>query len=216
MKPKTIQQFADAIAREITWRKRELSNFNVFVKKTVEPRYLKDALYRSGIPLLYAHWEGFVKQSCTLYLYYVCMQRIKNKNLSINLQALLFYENLKRQENTKRPSLYQDAIEFLRLKGDHDSKIPYKNIVDTKSNLNSDVFREIAWLMQMDYSIFETSEQFIDKILLAKRNNIAHGEECPVDKATYMQAHSKVIELMENVKTQLENNVQNKVYAVLF
>lgn len=212
MKIRTIDQFTDSIAREITWRKRELVNFRSVVNSNDNSRYIKDALYRSGITLLYAHWEGFVKQACTNYLCFVCMQRVKNKDLSINLRALVFHETLKKHAKAKRPSVYQEAIEFLSIKGEHDSSIPFKGVVDTQSNLKSEVFKEIAWLTQMDYSLFETSEKFIDNFLLAKRNHIAHGESCPIDKQSYLETHDKVIELLEMVKTQLENNVVSKAY----
>ncbi|OEU66399.1 MAG: hypothetical protein BA863_07525 [Desulfovibrio sp. S3730MH75] len=212
MKLRTLDKLFDSLAREITWRKRELVNFLSIVNDNTSPRYIKNALYRSGVTLLYAHWEGFVKQACTNYLCFVCMQRVKNKDLSVNLQSLIFHETLKKYGKTKKASLYHDAINFLSIKGEHQSIIPYKGIINTQSNLNSEVFKEIAWLTQMDYSLFQTSEHFIDSFLLAKRNHIAHGEACPIDKSSYLMTHDKVIELLEMVKTQLENNALSGIY----
>ncbi len=61
MKLNTAEQLSDRLSHDLAWRKKELSE----VKSLVETRSFSDskhkALVRSGICLLYAHWEGFVK-----------------------------------------------------------------------------------------------------------------------------------------------------------
>ncbi|MGB3758923.1 MAG: MAE_28990/MAE_18760 family HEPN-like nuclease [Rivularia sp. (in: cyanobacteria)] len=86
MKLRTAEQLSDKLSDELAWRKKELSE----VKSLVETKFSlskHDALIRSGICLLYAHWEGFVKLAANSYLEYVRMQKLCYKDLSSNFLA---------------------------------------------------------------------------------------------------------------------------------
>jgi len=60
MSIRTLEQLTDHLANDLAWRKRELSE----VKGLVEAKNASDqrhrALLRSGVCILYSHWEGFV------------------------------------------------------------------------------------------------------------------------------------------------------------
>jgi len=61
------------------------------------------------------------------------------------------------------------------------STIKFKSKVDTKSNLKSDVLRELCEIFEFDFSKFERIKSQIDQ-LVHIRNAIAHGENSiPVD-----------------------------------
>lgn len=56
-KIRTTTQLSERLDEEIAWRKRELR----FIKSLVDPNRDKPreaSLIRSGVTLLYAHWEG--------------------------------------------------------------------------------------------------------------------------------------------------------------
>lgn len=57
---RTAEQLSDKLSEELVWRKKELSEVKSLIE-TKFPPYKHNALIRSGICLLYAHWEGFVK-----------------------------------------------------------------------------------------------------------------------------------------------------------
>jgi hypothetical protein len=48
--------------------------------------------------------------------------------------------------------------------------------VDTRSNLNSEVLRELCLVCNVSFAEFEAEADFIDRILLRRRNSVAHGE----------------------------------------
>ncbi|GAB3216210.1 hypothetical protein GCM10027295_18640 [Pseudaeromonas pectinilytica] len=52
--------------------------------------------------------------------------------------------------------------------------------VNTKSNLNSEVFMEIAYKIGINGDFFESYIHIIDSVLLKNRNAIAHGENTSV------------------------------------
>jgi hypothetical protein len=60
MSIRTAEQLSNKLSADLAWRKKELSE----IKSLVESRNFSDqrhkALVRSGVCILYAHWEGFV------------------------------------------------------------------------------------------------------------------------------------------------------------
>lgn len=83
--------------------------------------------------------------------------------------------------------------------------MPYKNGLDTESNLSSSVLREITWCLGVDYSLFESKEKFIDSRLLARRNHVAHGQEIDINTADFEEMRAIVVEMMTHLKNELEN-----------
>ncbi|MBD2666493.1 MAE_28990/MAE_18760 family HEPN-like nuclease [Richelia sinica] len=61
MKIRTVEQLSDILARELAWRKVELSALKSLIDSKSFASGKRKALLRSGITILYAHWEGFVK-----------------------------------------------------------------------------------------------------------------------------------------------------------
>jgi hypothetical protein len=76
-KLRTISDIQNYLENEFGWRIQEISNLKNIISNTdsIEIR----SLLRAGIPILYAHWEGFVKKSSEAYLNFVT-----NQGLSYN------------------------------------------------------------------------------------------------------------------------------------
>lgn len=66
MKIRTIDELQDYVDKEMSWRRKELSavKSNIFAAK----EFAKNTALRSGIAMLYAHWEGMIKNIATAYL----------------------------------------------------------------------------------------------------------------------------------------------------
>ncbi len=99
-------------------------------------------------------------------------------------------------------------------KMDSRSSIPFKNAINTESNLSSKVFKEIIWCLGVDYSFYETKEKFIDSKLLGRRNHIAHGQNMDINISEYSEMRETVIDMMTNFKTQIENCAITKEYLI--
>ena len=63
MSVQTAEQLSDKLSDELSWRKKELSELKslVEIRDISLPRH--NALVRSGVVILYAHWEGFIKSA---------------------------------------------------------------------------------------------------------------------------------------------------------
>jgi MAE_28990/MAE_18760-like HEPN len=209
MKIRTKENLIDALDNEIAWRKKELSYLKGNVK-TNNP-YFKTHL-RTAIVLLYAHWEGFVKNSCELYLSYIKSLRMKYEDLGENIIALSLKSLLNEFEQTNKSTIHCQIIDFLLNKLNERANVPNENIIRTGSNLNSNILREILTTVGLDYSIYELKNNLIDTVLLKNRNSIAHGEYIELDEIDFNELHTEIISMMDDIKNRLSNMVVLELY----
>lgn len=207
---RTAEQLSDKLSEELVWRKKELSE----VKSLIETKfslYKHNALIRSGICLLYAHWEGFVKLAGNSYLEYVRMQKLSYDKLASNFLALAMKERLDRAKETNKPSLYIPVCDFFLKELNQRCELP-KDVISTASNLSSEILKEITRILGIDFSPYSTKSVLIDTKLLKTRNEIAHGEYSITDKEEYLELHAEIIAMFDLFRNQIENAAINKDY----
>lgn len=205
MRIRTTELLLDAIAKDFAWRKKELSTVKFMVDRfELKPRVLSTAL-RAGIALLYAHWEGFLKTSAELYLEYVAEQNLFNSQLADNLLAISARKAIHSITESSKVSQGLALVEFFRRKLSETATVPYKNTIQTQSNLSSIVLKDISTAIGVNYSLFVTKSALIDERLVANRNNIAHGQTLEIDVADFVAIFQEVTAMMELWRNELEN-----------
>ncbi len=213
MKIRTINHLSDLLSAQLAWRKKELSDIKYLIETSGISETRKNVLLRSAITIIYAHWEGFIKAAGRYYLEYLASQReIKNSELKSNFLTISMISSCEIQSNSKKYSSFHGITDFFENKIDSRAKIPYKEIVDTESNLSSNVLREIVWCLGLDYSPYESKEKLINSKMLDKRNHIAHGEFLDIDKDDVFELRDTVLSLLDTFKNQIENSVIQKAY----
>lgn len=95
MSIRTTEQLSDKLSNDLAWRKKELSEVKTLVEAKSSSAQRHKALVRSGVCILYSHWEGFVKLAANSYLEFVRLQKPTYKELSSNFLALAMKEKLK-------------------------------------------------------------------------------------------------------------------------
>jgi len=209
MKIRTKENFIDAIDNEIAWRKKELSYLKGNVKSNSP--YFKTHL-RTGIVLLYAHWEGFVKNACELYLTCIKSLRLKYEELGENFIALSLKKNLTEFEQTNKSTVHCQVVSFLLNNLYERANVPNENVIKTGSNLNSNILKEILTTVGLDYSSYELKKNLIDTVLLKNRNSIAHGEYIELDEVDFNDLHTEIVSMMDDIKNKLSNMVVLEFY----
>ncbi|OCR00981.1 hypothetical protein BCD67_06370 [Oscillatoriales cyanobacterium USR001] len=211
MSIRTAEQLSDKLSNDIAWRKKELSE----IKSLVESKSFSDqrhkALVRSGVCILYAHWEGFVKLAANSYLEYVSLKKLTYKQLSSNFLALAMKEKLKEAKETNKPSLYIPVCDFFLSELDQRCNLP-KDAISTASNLSSEILKEITAILGIDFSLYSINSQLIDTKLLKTRNEIAHGNYSVFDREEYIELHIEVIGMLEIFRNQIENAAIEKKF----
>lgn len=215
MKIRTIDELQDAIDREMAWRKHELIALKVNISQA--RLFAKDTALRSGIALLYAHWEGSVKNIASYYLSYVSNLSLSYNKLKSNFLAISIKEQLKQFEETGKTTLQTCIINEILHSLDRKSCIPQEGIIKTNSNLNSQIFIEIMATIGLDCIQYENYYNLLDEVLLNMRNKIAHGERIEslsLDEKRYNEIHEKILSLMNIFASQVSNAATLKKYLL--
>ncbi|WP_330202804.1 MAE_28990/MAE_18760 family HEPN-like nuclease [Cyanobacterium sp. DS4] len=211
MKIRTIEQLSDILAEDLAWRKKELSE----VKSLIELKDISEQKHklflRSGICILYAHWEGFVKLASNSYLEFVRMQKLSYDQLASNFVALAMKEKLKETKDTNKPSLYIPVCDFFLFELNKKSNLP-KEAISTASNLSSEMLKEIMSILGLNFADYSTKSKLIDEKLLKSRNEIAHGNYLLIDREEYLELHIEIINLLNIFKNQVENACLQEKY----
>jgi len=169
-------------------------------------------MLRANMCILYAHWEGFVKNATTGYLNYVSLKGLRYRDLTPNLVALGLRSELRAAEESNRMTVHTKVTSFLLSEMREKVDLPWHNAVNTAGNLNSDVLREIFYLLALNYTAYETKEALINEKLLGCRNRIAHGEWFDVEISDYEDTYAEIIYLIEMFRDDLENAALTKAF----
>lgn len=212
MQIRTKENLIDRISDEHVWRIREISELKSLIEEASISKVRKSVLCRSGIALLYAHWEGFVKKSGTYFLEYVSYQRLQQYELKSNFITLSIKEKIDNAAQSKKYSTFDEIIQYIRENNSSRVRVPFKNVINTQSNLSTNVLKEILWCLGLDYKDFEAKEKLIDLQLVARRNHVAHGEVLEVNDKDFLEMSEEVITLMLLFKNLLENSATLESY----
>ncbi len=199
----------------MSWRKKELIDFYAMAQLGSGAR--QGSLCRAGVVLLYAHWEGFIKESASLYLAYTSYN-IKQRSMSFDklsphFAALALGSSLTVHSDASIVPFLSRASKMLS----QPSQVPELfswSLLRTDSNLSSVVLRKLLLTLQFDVSVFELRSRLIDERLLAPRNRIAHGDRFPVTIDDYGSTQTAVLELLDIFRNQIENAVAADVHVL--
>jgi hypothetical protein len=201
---RTIDDLLDSLTSDFTWRVREISDFKASVKSVAQ--HLRAALLRGGVPLIYAHWEGYVAFVTRQYTDYVKTKRLPYSELRTAFILHAVGRNFD-QMYGKRMSLIE-KVNFIE-SADKARTTKFSTIdgevFRTKSNLNSDVLKDLCAAVNLDAEQFALEYDFIDKRLVGKRNNIAHGRDTPIDFDEFETLAERTIRLMRLYRNLVEN-----------
>jgi hypothetical protein len=211
MKIRTLDDLVANIDSELAWRRRELHNFKGVVvngRSSLLPHFC-----RASVLLAYSHWEGFVKNVCLAYVEYVSRKKLPFDQLSTNFVALVCMRTLKESGQSKSLLPYIQLIDFLRLNGSETSRVPFKDVIDTESNLSSEVLQKLLLALGIPLDdAFILKKQFIDRNLLKTRNEIAHGERTEVSEEFASEIFSQVESLLQGFKVAVENAAAQRLF----
>jgi MAE_28990/MAE_18760-like HEPN len=209
-KIRTFEDLEQRLTDDLSWRRKELSDLNSLIGSKSY-----NVLLRSGVVLLYAHWEGYIKTAASSYLEFVSRQKLPYNELATNFVAVAMKARLDEAKESNKATVFTEVAYFILTQGNERSIVPYKEVISTDSNLSSLILREITCLLGLDYSPYKLKEKLIDEQLLKRRNMIAHGESLAsllLDRDEYQQLHSEILAMMQDFRTQVENHASQKLY----
>lgn len=205
MKGGTAEQLYDFMSSEIAWRRKELDDIRGLIAANADVESKQKVLLRSGVAMLYAHWEGFVKNTGKAYVNFVGKRKFRYDELSINFLALAIRQKIKYLKVDDIASVI-NLVDFFENKMSDRSDGLSKEEVNTKSNLNSEVLQNILISLGLDSKSFVAKSNLIDFSLLANRNGIAHGRDVAIDEKAFVELLDEVLALMNEFRNQIDNS----------
>jgi MAE_28990/MAE_18760-like HEPN len=213
MKIPTSAALGTRLDRNLAWRKKELTQMK-FVADSAVPANA-GLLRRAGIALMYAHWEGFVKDASIYYLTYLASVPLEVGKLKSCLVAVALSGDIRASGKATRISVRARVVDLFRSLEQPPPappvmrRMPVKRVIATRSNLKGEVLREIAATIGIDYSAFALKEKPVIDRLVQLRNKIAHGIGVPVAQADYVSLHNEIIALMDHYRTLIQDAADN-------
>lgn len=163
-----MHSVAEEIVDANIWRDGEFAKFKVNMNKVDETLWC-----RMCIPMIYAHWEGYVVSSLKIMLNYLNRLELQHAQVSTNMAVLSLGDSFKflsgKQSFLQRVDFTNGFYEML------DKAVKFRTKVDTKSNLKSKVLKDLCDIFGFRFQKFSGVTNDLDR-LIGIRNAIAHGE----------------------------------------
>ncbi|MCC0782702.1 hypothetical protein IR152_06280 [Clostridioides sp. ES-S-0108-01] len=225
MSTNSLDKLQNGIDKNLSWRKKELTNLKMVIDMSEGSVLL--TLLRSGITLLYAHWEGFIKISAREYLYYLNSLKLNCFDMTDNFLTLTLKPMIIDVRQSNKSTSHYKVVDKI-LNGQFsifNVNVMEKLIIDTESNLSYKVLEDILFNLGLDSTQYQLKEHYIKNKLLDTRNKIAHGEFVPLirkknniyeaeteAKEDWNSLYKEILELMELFKKQILDAAQNEYY----
>lgn len=226
---KNIDVFSQKIIDEIDVsfqnRIRELIDFFNFLisdKSKENSDNILETLQKSYILLLYANWEGFIKECSITYFSFIISKKEKINNLKDNFYIIYFKDLLKNYKVNRDIKIEKSILEQLfnknkkfsvKLNEEHFLKY----ILGTEDNLKLKNYQNICELI--NYSLNDPHNLF--EVILTKlvhnRNSIAHtgikaNDNTYSDINDIEQMKNLILKEMENFKDYIISSIIEKKY----
>ena len=230
------EDFVNQIDSCRAWRRQELSR----VKMDIESLNAEDGLYEQNVRyvlrrsylMLYAHWEGYIKEVGQKYTKSVSKEKIQYRNASDVIVASSLKTAL---TNLGGANTHDAHIDFVNKFRDLLSDGKYvdrkyvkinEKIIDAKSNLNYELFIDILKKLDIVDNIddkmlpseIESLKTDIDTNLLKVRNEVAHGEKTmgilglKKNIEEYLSLHDRISKIMYDFSEWVIDAWQEKRY----
>lgn len=210
-KPYTEANFSAQITEDRNWRIKEISDLKLAIRRGDSG--LQKVLLRALVAICYAHWEGYVRFSARKYLEHVALRRFQYRELDKQFLRNYFLPRLAALSSSKASITDRCAL-VDEILGASDRRFSQVNddLINTRANLNFEVFTDIGLVCGVAASHFADKSAFIDVLLLKRRNAIAHGEETMVAIEDLDVITEDTVGLMRAFGDALENRVVLQTY----
>lgn len=190
-----------------SWRDGEFAKFKVNAANVDEILWC-----RMCIPMIYAHWEGYVVSSLKVLIQHLNNLSLSPRNVPTNLVVISLgdsYRSLSGKQSFKQRIEFTDKFSTL-----YKASLKFATKIDTKSNLKSDVLEELCEMFGFNYGRFKDCTPDIDR-LVNIRNSIAHGENSiKPDMANVLKYIDSVVHAIDMFTDEIGRFVEQEEYLL--
>ena len=221
MKSRPDEKLIFELTTALSNRKKEITDFYMYIQ-SCQSSGIAEILNKSFILLLYAHWEGFIKEYTIKYFSFIISQKLVLSKLTENF-LLIYLKSLLKTYKVDKNIFQEKKILDLVSKG---SKFKIKideyfekYTVGSENNLKFKNYKNICTIL--NYSLIDETNVFETNLekLVHNRNSIAHTglkakENTYSDILDIEIMKNLIVGEMENFHSFIEKNVVNREYLV--
>ena len=202
-----MHEVIEEIVSSNDWRDGEFAKFKVNAAGVDEKLWC-----RMCIPMIYAHWEGYVVSSLKILIRYLNTLQLEPQDVPTNLVVVGLGDTYKTLSGKQS---FKQRIEFTdRFSGLYQKTLKFAKKIDTKSNLRSNVLGELCDMFGFRFKCFKTYLSDIDR-LVNIRNSIAHGENSVVpDMDNIVKYIAAVRSSMDILLTEIQRFLEKEGYLL--
>ncbi|WP_171814563.1 MAE_28990/MAE_18760 family HEPN-like nuclease [Arthrobacter dokdonensis] len=205
MRTTTLEELSQRIDNDLGWRKKEITSLSLVISDLQgEPQR---AVLRGSLAVLYAHWEGFVKECIFFYLNFVDCQCLSANQLNEAIVAFIFRNKLGKFHSDGLGIHHIDIIRDLRNQEPNRLRFPRSSRdIDTMSNLSSKRFRTLINFISISIpSKYDDTLSLIDTDLVLTRNAISHGNDDVVTINDWETIRDLILEIISYIGDEILN-----------
>jgi len=212
MKPaRTASQLLEQLDSELAWRLQELASLRRAISGAQGIN--QSTLLRAAVPLLYAHWEGYVKGTAIRYAAYISALGVTFGDVQPSFAGGKAMGHVKQLHAiSKRVLAASELLIALKSIDSEKAILGFDNHISNIGNLNFDMFEQISGFLSIDTTPYVTKKQLIDESLLRQRNDIAHGDYLTIDADRFESLSNEILGLMRQFKTDVQNAATLRSY----
>lgn len=212
MKVRSFDELEAFLVEDLVWRKREFTTIKFMIDGARE--HERTILYKSAVALLYSHWEGYLKHSAQAYVCYLNHISPRYGDLKENFLQSSLADRFSRGFSLKKYFFQKEIFDYITCAYDSRLNIDESRVVDTQSNLKSEVLFNIMHQLALDTEFFSLREKFIDVIMVDNRNRVAHGEKVNNDqmREVYSELESDLLDMIMAFQNIIITSASNKDY----
>lgn len=198
----------NTITSDLDWREKEIANMRLLLLSTEITATQKKVLLRAAWAMLYAHYEGFCKNTLTAFYDFVCNSGVHCVKLPETTKLLALEASLKKLRSLPSSNLLDEIVNF---ENNNLSVTPEFQEVKS-SNLYPNIL--IDFLTDADLSIDKVEEHRTKlKTLVSRRNSIAHGENNFIEGVPYyLTFESAVYDVIYDLALQVDSRLTSPPY----
>ena len=212
-----IEDLQRGLDRELAWRKKEISGLRISAMKSDSERHY---LFRAGLVLLCAHWEGFLKNGASLYLDHVFSQGLRIADLTPLMVAVAFFDDVKNAAGASFPHSEHHHISLARriLQGLDEVCVQPGWKISTGANPGSELLQKILNSigvdprLGMDGAGWAATMVFIDEQILRDRHQIAHGMSFRLTRDEFLDRAERLSRLLDALHSTIMASAVSQSY----
>jgi len=200
----------DTISRDLDWREAEIASMRILLSSPELTAGQKQGLLRASWALLYAHYEGFCKNTLITFYDVISKSDITCGDLPHPTKLFAVGKTLTKIRNMNDNDLLSEIADF------ESSRLSVKPTfpdVDTDSNLWPSVLIKLMDTANLNPAIVRKHEIQL-KTLVHRRNKIAHGENNIITEVGYFNTYEKAVyDVIYDLALQVEERLSLSPYS---